>query len=144
ETVPPLRLKWEAARTGGSHPRAHVMTDSGDGNRPLSVLVVDDLADAADSTAAVLSLCGYSARAAYSGEAAVRAAGEQPPDVVLFDIHMPGMDGWELARRLRAAAGAKRPLLVAVTAAGADADRRKSDEAGIDLHLVKPVDPAAL
>jgi CheY-like chemotaxis protein len=54
------------------------------------------------------------------------------------------MDGWELARRLRESAVIKRPLLVAVTAAATDADRKKSDEAGVDLHLVKPVDPAAL
>jgi CheY-like chemotaxis protein len=107
-------------------------------------LVVDDVIDAADSTATVLTLCGYTARSAYSGEEAVRAADADPPDVVLFDIHMPGMDGWELARRLKAAGGRKRPLLVAVTAAGTPADHRKSDEAGIDLHLVKPVDPAAL
>ena len=120
------------------------MTPPVDGSRPLSVLVVDDLVDAADTAAAVLTMCGFQARTAYSGEAAVEAAAAAPPDVVLFDIHMPGMNGWELARRLRAAAVEKRPLLVAITAAAAEDDRRKSDEAGVDLHLVKPVDPAAL
>jgi CheY-like chemotaxis protein len=115
-----------------------------DGTRPVSVLVVDDLTDAADSAAAVLSMCGFETRTAYSGEAAVAAAADRLPDVVLFDIFMPGMDGWELARRLRAASPVRRPLLVAVTAAGADADRKKSDDVGVDLHLVKPVDPAAL
>jgi len=119
------------------------MTQSGEGHR-LSVLVVDDLADAADMAAAVLTLCGFETRIAYSGEAAIADAVDHPPDVVLFDIRMPGMDGWELARRLRSASPAKRPLLVAVTAAAAEADRRKSAEAGVDLHLVKPVDPAAL
>jgi CheY-like chemotaxis protein len=120
------------------------MTSLGQRIPHLSVLVVDDLEDAADSTAAVLALSGHAVRTAYSGDEAVRVADAEPPDVVLFDIGMPGMDGWELARRLRASAGAKRPLLVAVTAAATDADRKKSEEAGIDLHLVKPVDPAAL
>lgn len=120
------------------------MTQSVDGAQRLSVLVVDDLADAADTAAAILSMNGFAASAAYSGEAAIEAAAAAPPDVVLFDIHMPGMDGWELARRLRATAAEKRPLLVAITAAAAEEDRRKSDEAGVDLHLVKPVDPAAL
>jgi DNA-binding response OmpR family regulator len=120
------------------------MTDSGPRTQSLSVLVVDDLEDTANTTAAVLAMSGHAVRTAYSGEEAVRAADADPPDVVLFDIGMPGMDGWELARRLREAAVVKRPLLVAVTAAATDADRKKSDEAGVDLHLVKPVDPAAL
>jgi len=120
------------------------MTPSGESARPLSVLVVDDLVDAADTAAAILSMSGFEARTAYSGEAAVVSAADAPPDVVLFDIRMPGMDGWELARRLRESSPVKRPLLVAVTAAGAEADRQRSDEAGVDLHLVKPVDPAAL
>jgi CheY-like chemotaxis protein len=120
------------------------MTHLDDGTRPLSILVVDDVEDAASSTATVLNMCGFVARTAYSGEAAIEAAHAESPDVVIFDIHMPGMDGWELARRLRQNAGEKRPLLVAVTALASEADHRKSDEVGIDLHLVKPVDPAAL
>jgi CheY-like chemotaxis protein len=112
--------------------------------RPLSVLVVDDLVDAADSLAAVLVLCGFAARVATSGRAALAAALADPPDAVVLDLAMPGMDGYELARRLRACPGERRPLLVAVTGLTREEDRRRSAEAGIDLHFLKPVEPAAL
>jgi CheY-like chemotaxis protein len=119
------------------------MDPSGDVARPLSFLVVDDLADAAASTAMLLSLHGYAARVAGSGEEALRAVAADPPDVVLIDLVMPGMGGLELARQLRAMNG-RRPFLVAVSGRGTDEDRQRSAAAGIDLHLVKPVDPAAL
>src|SRR5688572_7103460 len=77
--------------------------------RRLSVLVVDDLADAAESTAAVLAPHGFAVAVATSGEAVLRAAAD-PPDVVILDIMMPGMDGYELARRLRGQDGARKPL----------------------------------
>lgn len=111
---------------------------------PLTVLVVDDLRDAADSMGDLLTLCGYTARVTYRGEDALRLAAAAPPDVVLLDLAMPGMDGWDLARRLRDEAGGKRPLLVAVSGYGDAAARRRSADAGIDLHLVKPVDGAVL
>ncbi|HEX4611125.1 MAG TPA: response regulator [Urbifossiella sp.] len=117
---------------------------TGTPDRPLSVLVVDDLPDAAESVAEVLSLYGFSTRVACGGSPALELAAADPPDVVLLDLLMPGMDGWELARRLKAQARVKRPLLVAVSGCGGDADRRRSAESGIDLHLVKPADPAAL
>jgi CheY-like chemotaxis protein len=114
----------------------------------LSVLVVDDLADAAVSLAVLLKLCGFHAQAVYTGAAALRAAEESPPDAVVLDLRMPGMDGWELARRLHARAAprgrGKRPLLIAMTGCGSESARRKSAEAGIDLHLLKPVEPAYL
>jgi CheY-like chemotaxis protein len=110
------------------------------------VLVVDDAADAAASTAKVLQLAGFDARVARSGEEALRVIEADAPDAVLLDIGMPGMDGWELARRVAERAGPldRRPLLVAVTGYAAESDREQSEQAGIALHLVKPVDPVAL
>lgn len=103
----------------------------------LSVLVVDDSPDAAGSTAELLALCGHDARVAGSGAAALAAAATDPPDVVLLDLGLPDMDGWEVAARLRGRPG-KPPVMVAVTGFGAEGDRRRSADAGVDLHLVKP------
>ncbi len=112
--------------------------------RPLSVLVVDDHRDAANSTAALLSLSGHDARAAYGGEDALRAADDRPPDVVVLDLRMPGLDGCEVARRLAARRSARPPVVVAVTGSGRPADRASAAAAGCHLYLVKPVDPALL
>lgn len=112
---------------------------------PLSVLVVDDLPDAARMTAAVLSLHGYVVRTAGCGEAALRAVAADPPDVVLLDINLPDISGWEVVRRLRdRAVDGKQPVVIAVTGYGQDRDRLASTLAGIDQHLVKPVDPTVL
>lgn len=110
----------------------------------LSVLIVDDLRDAADSLGDVLSLYGYRAHVAYHAEDALRLAASDPPDAVLLDLAMPAMDGWDLARRLRGGAGGKPPLLVAVSGCGDEAACRRSADAGIHLHLLKPVHPAVL
>jgi CheY-like chemotaxis protein len=67
-----------------------------------------------------------------------------PPDVVLLDIGLPGMDGWELARLIRTLPGLRRPLLVAITSYGQEADRERSRQAGIHVHFLKPVDPVEL
>ena len=111
---------------------------------PLSVLVVDDDEDTTDSMVTLLALYGYAARSARSGEDALREAAADPPDVVFLDIRMPGMDGWELSRRLRQQTAGKRLLVVAVSGCGLEHDRRRSLDAGADLHLTKPVEPAAL
>jgi CheY-like chemotaxis protein len=111
---------------------------------PLTVLVVEDLQDGAESTADLLELCGHRVRVAYSGADALLASAEDVPDVVLLDIGLPGMDGWEVARRLRERAAGKQPFVVAVTGYGGESDKWKSADAGIDLHLTKPADPAAL
>jgi CheY-like chemotaxis protein len=110
---------------------------------PLRVLVVDDHADAAASTAQLLDLYGYEARVARDGPAALADAASFPPDVVLLEPRMPGMDGYELAARLRGGA-ARRPLLVAVSWCATAGEHRRSAEAGIDLHLDKPADPEVL
>ncbi|MCE9566061.1 MAG: response regulator [Planctomycetes bacterium] len=111
---------------------------------PLSVLIVEDHADTAESLAELLTLCGCDVRAVGSAPAALDAAEDQMPDVVLLDIGLPGMNGWEAARWLREQAVDKQPLVVAVTGYATDADRQRSADAGIDLHLAKPADPTAL
>jgi signal transduction histidine kinase/ActR/RegA family two-component response regulator len=112
--------------------------------RALRVLVVDDDVDAAQSLAMLLNLWGHEVYATHDGAAALEAAQAWQPAVVLLDIGLPGMDGYEVARRLRAARGPARPLLVALTGYGQEEDRRRSQEAGFDRHLVKPADPETL
>jgi CheY-like chemotaxis protein len=118
--------------------------DHGHHFHKLRVLVVDDDPDAAESTATLASLAGFDACFATSGEDALGHAEENPPHVVLLDVMMPGMDGYELARLLRNRAGGKQPLLVAVTGCASPGFKWGSAEAGIDLHLNKPVEPAVL
>ncbi|HEX4609338.1 MAG TPA: response regulator [Urbifossiella sp.] len=105
----------------------------------LSVLVVDDDHDTADSLTDLLHLTGYHARAAYGGIEAQRLATEEWPDVVILDLAMPDIDGWELAHRLHPRPPAPRPLLIAVTGYEGKDEQRRAREAGIDLYLVKPV-----
>ena len=111
---------------------------------PLRVLVVDDNHDAADSLALLLKCWGYAPAVAYDGPAALALAAAEPPPVALLDIGLPGMDGCEVARRLRTLPGTARALLVAVTGHGQEEDVRRCYEAGIDLHLIKPIDPEEL
>ena len=108
------------------------------------ILVVDDNRDAADTFALFLRMEGQEVRVAYDGPTALRAAQAFRPQTVLLDLGMPGMDGFEVARRLRAQGGSERPLLVALTGWGQDEDRRRSSEAGFDHHLVKPIEPGEL
>jgi PAS domain S-box-containing protein len=108
------------------------------------VLIVDNSQVAAESLALLLRLAGQEVRTAYDGPAALDLARARPPDVVLLDIGMPGMDGLEVARRLRQELRMKQPLLVALTGYGGEDDRRRSQEAGFDAHMVKPVDMRAL
>jgi two-component system CheB/CheR fusion protein len=106
---------------------------------------VDDNKDAADSMALLLRLGGHQVRVAHDGPAGLEAADSSPPEVVLLDIGLPkGMDGYEVARRLRARPEMDGALLIALTGYGQEEDRRRSREAGFDAHLVKPVDPEAL
>jgi CheY-like chemotaxis protein len=117
--------------------------------RPLkvparSILIVDDNQDAAKCLALLLRIAGHEVRTAYDGLDALDLARAQPPDVVLLDIGMPGMDGLEVVRRLRQDLGLKQALLVALTGYGQEEDRRRSEEAGFDVHLVKPVDLDAI
>jgi CheY-like chemotaxis protein len=109
-----------------------------------SILVVDDNADAADSLAMLLRLKGHQATVANDGPTALRLVGEQHPQIIILDLGMPIMDGYEVARRLLAEHRLNETLLVALTGWGQSEDRRRCLEAGFDLHLVKPVEPGAL
>jgi CheY-like chemotaxis protein len=112
--------------------------------RRRRVLVVDDNADAAATLRMALELQGHDARAVFSGQAAVDALAEFDAEVVLLDIGMPGMDGFEAAQRIRALPGGRDLRLVALTGWGQDDDRRRTAEAGFDEHLTKPVDAERL
>ncbi len=108
---------------------------------PLRILVVDDNKDAAESMRMLLALAGHDVRMAYSGPSAVEEAIRSKPDVMLLDIGLPEMDGYEVARRLRERPDMRNVVIIAVTGYGQETDRKRSDEAGIEYHLVKPVPP---
>lgn len=108
------------------------------------VLVVDDNRDGANSLAMMLRIMGNETRTAYDGQAGVDVAGEFGPDVILFDIGLPKLNGHEACRKIREKARGKNVVMIAVTGWGQDDDRRSSKEAGFDHHMVKPVDPKAL
>jgi PAS domain S-box-containing protein len=107
---------------------------------PHRVLIVDDNSEAAEMLAEVLSAVGHVTRIAHDGPAALSMLTEFSPDVALVDIGLPAMDGYELARRMRATPLGASARIYALTGYGQDSDRRRSREAGFDAHLVKPVD----
>lgn len=111
---------------------------------PLRVLVVDDNEDIADLMFVALGAAGYDVTLARDGEAALEAAASVRPDAVVLDLGLPGLDGFEVARRLRADPAHSGALLIALSGYGQASDRQRSEEAGVDLHLVKPVDFKAL
>ncbi|MDB6090232.1 MAG: hypothetical protein JWN85_3016, partial [Gammaproteobacteria bacterium] len=104
------------------------------------ILVADDNNDALESLATLLELSGHEVYTAPNGAAALETAEQQRPEVALLDIGMPKLDGYEVARRIRAQPWGQRITLVALTGWGQDSDRRRSQEAGFDSHLVKPLD----
>jgi CheY-like chemotaxis protein len=110
----------------------------------LRVVVVDDNRDIADTCAAVLELSGHRVITAYSGEAALLVAETFRPDVMLLDIGLPDMDGYQLATRIRKTPWGRATVLVAVTGWGQEKDKDRAFDAGFDHHLTKPIDPAAL
>jgi CheY-like chemotaxis protein len=110
----------------------------------LRVLVVEDSPACAESTAMLLRLFGHEALVARDGATALALAAAGPHDVVLLDLGLPDMTGHEVARRLRALLLPRLPLLVAVTSRCQESDHLESRAAGIELHLVKPVDPTRL
>jgi len=117
---------------------------AGDATRSRRILVVDDLKESADTLVMVLRRLGQDAAAVHDGSAAIAAALADPPDVVLLDIAMPELDGYEVARRLRGRSEMDQTLLVALTGYGQPDDRRRAAEAGFDAHLTKPAPIAAL
>ena len=108
------------------------------------VLVVDDNTDAADSIAMVLNVLGHEARAVYDGVSGFSAALEFEPDIVLLDLDMPNVSGYDVARQIKATAWGKTILVAALTGYGQEEDRRETAAAGFDCHFVKPIDPKDL
>jgi CheY-like chemotaxis protein len=121
-------------------PRPSAAEPEGEPRAPRRVLVVDDNVDAATGLSALLQSLGHETCVAYDGVEALRSAVEFRPDIVLLDIGMPGLDGYEVARRLRVLKRDRPLRIIAVTGWGKESDRQRSQEAGFDVHLVKPVD----
>jgi CheY-like chemotaxis protein len=129
-----------------------VVADAVDGPRsvePLmqvrrNILIADDNQDALESLALMLRLEGHEVHCASDGEEALAIADQRRPEIVVLDVGMPKLDGCEVARRIRAESWGREAVLVALTGWGQDADRKRSREAGFDMHLVKPVDPATI
>jgi len=117
------------------------LTPSAQGFR---ILVVDDNHDSALSLAMMLSIMGHETRTAHDGESALVTAEEFHPDVVLLDIGLPKLNGYEVAQRIREHSWGASMFLIAVTGWGQEEDRQRSSEVGLDVHMVKPVEPAAL
>ena len=113
-------------------------------NVPLKVLVVDDNPDVAESTAILLRVAGCTVHVARDGKTALAALDTLQPDAVLLDIGLPGMDGYQVAARMRERPDFKRTLIVAISGYGQDEHQARSREVGVDHHLVKPIDPAAV
>src|SRR2546421_1492363 len=137
-----VRLPILSSPTG----RSQILSKKGDerSGSGWRVLVVDDNVDSADSIAMLLQVSGHEVRVAYSGQDALDMAAKYQPDIVLLDIGLPVMDGYEVARRLRADTQLEKVKLIAVTGYGQESDRLQSREAGFDFHLVKPVDSQKL
>jgi PAS domain S-box-containing protein len=131
----------EQGRQPPAEAPAKARTASGNGSS-RRVLVVDDNVDAAESAALLLKMWGHAVQVAYNGPAAVQAADEFQPEIVVLDIGLPGLNGYEVARHLRQQP--RKVTLVAVTGYGQEEDRRRTQEAGFDHHLTKPMDPQAL
>jgi two-component system CheB/CheR fusion protein len=105
----------------------------------LRILIVDDLVDAANGLALLLRKLGHDARATYDGPAALRTAEEFSPEVILLDLALPKLDGYQLAASLRLLPRMQSACLIAVSGYGQEADMQRSQQAGFDRHLLKPV-----
>jgi PAS domain S-box-containing protein len=125
-----------------SHEQAAGATAAGGQKR--CILVVDDNRDAADSLALMLKMMNHEVRIAYDGLEAVQAAAILRPEIVLLDIGLPKMNGYEVAREMRLHPWGQNVLLIALTGWGLEEDKRRAEDAGFDHHLTKPVEPAAL
>jgi CheY-like chemotaxis protein len=106
--------------------------------------VVEDNEDAAETLAMLLKEWGHDVQVAHNGPQAIQAAQAHRPDTVLLDIRLPGMDGYQVAQRLRSEAGLEEALLVGMTGYPPEEDRRRQEEGGLQHLLAKPVDPETL
>ena len=138
--LPPSVIGSKSARLEAGRGPAEVVIP-----RPLAkVLVADDNREAAESLAALLELSGYRVSAAFNGAQALELAAQERPNVVLLDIGMPGMNGYEVARRIRLEAWGREALLIAITGWGQEEDKLQAQAAGFNAHLTKPVDPRVI
>ena len=108
------------------------------------MLLVDDNVDAAQSMATLLELAGHTVRVVHNGSDALEAAAAEPPDAIVLDIGLPGMDGYEVARALRARSNLRRTKLIALSGFGRDEDKQCAHEAGFDAHMIKPANLESL
>jgi CheY-like chemotaxis protein len=108
------------------------------------ILIVDDNRDSAESLAMLLTITGHDVQTTYDGVEAVKAVAAVRPEVVLLDLGLPRLNGYEVCRRIREQPWGKEMIVVALTGLGQEEDRRKTREVGFDCHLVKPVDLEAL
>jgi CheY-like chemotaxis protein len=113
-------------------------------HRRTRVVIVEDNQSVAESFRRLLELHGYEVRVAFTGPEGVRLAQEWPPDVVLCDIGLPGLDGYGVATALRQHPATAQARLIAITAYDTDADRQRSQEVGFERHLIKPIFPDEL
>ena len=122
------------------------MIDSptGESTQPRRVLLVDDSVDAAEAMSMLLETLGHEVRVMHDGPSALAMVDDFAPDVVILDIGLPGIDGFEVAREMRTRTVTKSALLIALTGYGADSDKQKARDAGFDHHLVKPVSFTAI
>jgi signal transduction histidine kinase/ActR/RegA family two-component response regulator len=134
----PLADDVAAPATGSAH-RPTAGAAEGAKRRRLRALIVDDNHDVALTLAALVRHAGHEARVAHDGPAALDAARDYQPEIILVDIGLPGMDGYEVGRRLRRELGLVDALMAALTGYGHEDDRRRSLDAGFDEHLVKPI-----
>ena len=111
---------------------------------PVRVLIIDDSKDVADSLRMFLDLLGYETNVAYDGRDGVRVATAWGPDIVLCDIGLPSLSGYEVARALRANPATAHARLIAITGYGTEEDRQQAMASGFEEHLVKPADPTTL
>ena len=112
--------------------------------KPRRVLLVDDSVDAAEAMSMLLETLGHEVRVMHDGPSALAMVDDFAPEVVILDIGLPGMDGFEVAREMRTRAVTKTALLIALTGYGAESDKQKARDAGFDHHLVKPVSFTAI
>jgi len=136
EFIVRLPVLPQASQCAEQAPQAPQLPDTSSSRR---VLVVDDSIGTAESMAALLQLKGHDARVAFDGPKALETAAAFHPEVVLLDIDMPGMNGYQVAKQLRQMPGLEQTLLVTLSGYGQEEDRRRSREAGFQHHLVKPV-----
>ena len=146
---PGLGSRFEVSLPYGGATAAHTATVQAakpqpDPARPLTILIADDNRDSAETLAELLRMDGYTVVTAPDGHQAVELAVKLKPDVMVLDIGMPGLNGYEVAQRIRAQPEGTFALLIAATGWGQESDRLKAFQTGFDLHLTKPFDPQEL